>query len=230
MKILALETTERIGSLAIHDGDKVLAEKTLDADQRTAQSLAPGVKKLFAQVGWKVGDLDLVAVTVGPGSFTGLRIGVTTAKTLAYAAGAQVLGLDTLEVIAAQTPAELGRVAVAIDAQRGEVVAGTFTRREDGHFELTAPGQLLTAEAWLASLATGTAVSGPIIQRLLDRLPTGVTIVEETDRLPKASTVAELAARAYREGRRDDLWHLAPKYSRRSAAEEQWEERHEKES
>jgi tRNA threonylcarbamoyladenosine biosynthesis protein TsaB len=226
LKILALETTERIGSLAIHDGDKLLDEKSLDAGQRTAQSLAPGVKTLLAEVGWAVKDLDLVAVTIGPGSFTGLRIGVTTAKTLAYAAGGKVLGLDTLEVVAAQTPTEFDRVSVAIDAQRGEVVAGTFTRDKAGHFDWETPAQLLPAEAWLSSLAAGTAVSGPIVRRLLDQVPVGLTVVKESHRIPRAATVAELAARAYREGRRDDLWQLAPKYSRRSAAEERWEERH----
>lgn len=229
LRILALETTERHGSLASHDGDKVLDKKILDADQRTAQSLAPAVKKLLADAGWGVNDLDLIAVTIGPGSFTGLRIGVTTAKTLAYAAGADVLGLDTLEVIAAQTPEGTDRVAVAIDAQRGDIVATTFLRGEAGHFEPETPEQLLPTDVWLTSLPAGTAVSGPIIGRLLDRIPAGLTVVDEPFWFPQASTVAELAARAYRSGRRDDLWKLSPRYSRRSAAEERWEERNQKE-
>ena len=225
MKILALETTERIGSLATHDGDKVIQQKTLDADSRTAQSLAPGIKELLASTGWGAKDLDLVAVTIGPGSFTGLRIGVTTAKTLAYAAGAEVLGIDTLEVIAAGTPEGIDQVAVAVDAQRGEVVAATFTRGESGQFTQDGGQQILAADDWLAGLTEGTAVSGPIVRKLLDRIPAGLTVVEEQYRIPTAAAVAELAARAYRQGRRDDLWKLAPKYSRRSAAEERWEER-----
>lgn len=225
LKLLALETTERIGSLALHNGDKVLLQKTLDASQRTAQSLAPGIKSILESAKWGVQDLDLVATTIGPGSFTGLRIGVTTAKTLAYAAGAEVLGIDALEVVAYQTPEGVDRVAVAVDAQRGEVVAATFVRRESGHFEIDTPQQILPAAIWLDQLPDGTAVSGPIVSRLLNRIPPRLMVIDEPFRLPQAATVAELAARAYRAGRRDDLWHLVPHYSRRSAAEERWEER-----
>ena len=88
MRILALETTEMAGSLAAMHDRKLLAEIELDSKQRTAQSLAPGMKTLLAEAGWRPTDVELVAVTIGPGSFTGLRLGVTTAKTFAYAVGA----------------------------------------------------------------------------------------------------------------------------------------------
>jgi len=95
VRILALETTEMAGSLAaMHDG-KLLAELELDPRQRTAQSLAPGMKTLLAKVAWRPADVELVAVTIGPGSFTGLRLGITTAKTFAYALGAEPTRRDS---------------------------------------------------------------------------------------------------------------------------------------
>src|SRR4051812_4115512 len=100
-RILALETSELSGSVAAAmDGD-VVGELNLDPRLRSAQSLAPAIRTLLDQVGWRPQELALVAVTVGPGSFTGLRVGVATAKVMAYAAGADVLGISTHAAIAA---------------------------------------------------------------------------------------------------------------------------------
>src|SRR5271163_2151267 len=96
-RILALETSELTGSVAAAADGNVLAELQLDPQQRSAQSLAPAIRALLAQVGWQPADIDLLAVTIGPGSFTGLRVGVATAKVFAYACGAEVLGISTLE-------------------------------------------------------------------------------------------------------------------------------------
>ncbi|HBO44409.1 MAG TPA: tRNA (adenosine(37)-N6)-threonylcarbamoyltransferase complex dimerization subunit type 1 TsaB, partial [Planctomycetaceae bacterium] len=89
MRVLAIETTERVGTVALSEGDRLVVQRSLDAGQRSAQSLAPAVVQTLADAGWKPEDVELVAVTVGPGSFTGLRVGVTTAKTFAYGVGAQ---------------------------------------------------------------------------------------------------------------------------------------------
>ena len=105
MRILALETSGSSGSVAALDEGRLIVERPLAAGSRSAQSLAPGIDSLLAEVGWLVGGVDLVAVTQGPGSFTGLRIGVTTAKALAYAGETQVIGVNTLEVIARQAAA-----------------------------------------------------------------------------------------------------------------------------
>jgi len=87
VRILALETSDTAGSAALLDGERLLAEKLLAQGQRSARALAPAVRELLTDAGWQPKDVELVAVTVGPGSFTGLRVGVTTAKAFAYAAG-----------------------------------------------------------------------------------------------------------------------------------------------
>lgn len=102
LKLLALETAGLAGSVALAEGGRPIIARTLAEGQRSAQSLAPGIRQVLAEAGWQPADLALVAVVVGPGSFTGLRVGVTTAKTLAYALGIEVLGLNCLEVIAHQ--------------------------------------------------------------------------------------------------------------------------------
>jgi len=225
MNILALETTEKIGSIAaMHDG-RLLAEVTLEATQRSAQSLAPAMMALLKQVAWQPNDVQLVAVSHGPGSFTGLRVGVTAAKIFAYAVHAEVLGIDTLEVIAAGSPPDIPSVSAVIDAQRGEVVAQRFDRRPDGIWAPHGPRHLIDADDWIRDLPQGIAVSGPVLSRVADRLPSHIRMLEPRFWSPRAGVVAQLAARDYALGRRDDLWKLTPIYSRRSAAEEKHDKR-----
>ena len=222
MIVLALETSALAGSVALFDGDRLLAARELDPARRSAQTFAPAIAELLATAGIVPRDVKLVATTVGPGSFTGLRVGVTAAKTFAYAVGAEVLGLNTLEVIAAQTPLELlendaAEVQAVIDAQRKELYVGRFSGRE---FAPLAANAIVPEQAWLDALLPGTIVTGPGLARLESRLPAGVVAVERPFRQPQAFTVGKLAWRDYRRGRRDDLWKLAPAYLRASAAEE----------
>jgi tRNA threonylcarbamoyladenosine biosynthesis protein TsaB len=220
MRILALETTEKIGSVAAMDGDKLLAELKLDQSQRSAQSLAPAVQALLKQVGWTPDDVQLVAVSVGPGSFTGLRVGVTTAKLFAYAVGAEILGVNTLEAIAAAAPDDVTEISAVLDAQRGELVERRFVRGPGGWFEPIAAERLVDTDIWLKELPPGIAVSGPVLTKLIELLPSEVRQLDRESWPPRAAMVARLAARDYANGRRDDLWKLVPHYCRRSAAEE----------
>jgi tRNA threonylcarbamoyladenosine biosynthesis protein TsaB len=225
VRILALETTEAIGTVAAMCDGKLLAELTLELRLRSAQSLAPGMKALLEQVDWRTGDVDLVAVTVGPGSFTGLRVGVTAAKTFAYAAQAEVMGLDTLEVIAAGAPEEIDLLSTAVDAQRGDVVAAFFRREANGNLHSSGPAELVSLDAWLSNLPSGIWLCGPVLKKLAGRVPANLKTVDSRFWAPRASTVAQLAVRYHAAGRRDDLWSLLPHYCRRSAAEEKWEKK-----
>jgi tRNA threonylcarbamoyladenosine biosynthesis protein TsaB len=220
VRILALEATETIGSVAAMYDGSLLAEFELNPRQRSAQSLAPAVRSLLRHVGWHPAEVDLVAVTSGPGSFTGLRVGVTTAKAFAYAAGAEILGVDTLETIAGRAPGPVQILSAAIDAHRGEVVARSFQRDREDWPQPTGDARLLPIEAWLGGLPAGAVVTGPVLRKLADRVPAHLTVLDSQYWAPTAAAVARLAARLYAAGRRDDLWTLVPRYFRRSAAEE----------
>jgi tRNA threonylcarbamoyladenosine biosynthesis protein TsaB len=224
-RTLALETSGLAGSVAACEGGLLVAEHELPADQRSAQSLAPALRRLLAEVGWQPGDVQQLAVTVGPGSFTGLRVGVTTAKTFAYAVGAELIGVDTLEVIAAQAPLEVLRVAVALDAQRQEVFAAVYGPESSQGRSVLEPDQIVGVQSWLESFDEGCWASGPVLEKLSGRLPPGVRTVDRASWHPRAATVGRLAWAALERGQRDDVWQLVPKYLRRSAAEEKWEQR-----
>lgn len=230
LNILALETSGRRGSIAALEASEtevhLVEEASLSATARTAQILAPELRDLLHRVGWKPDQVELVAVTIGPGSFTGLRIGVTTAKTYAYATGAKVVGVDTLEVLAAQAGVVRAPLWAILDAYRDELFVAKFDRAPDGRIVPVLPSHIVRRDEWLRMLASGDVVIGPVIESLQDKLPPGVAIVERDLWQPQASTVGRLAWQAYKSGRTDDLWQLAPRYFRPSAAEEKWSANH----
>jgi tRNA threonylcarbamoyladenosine biosynthesis protein TsaB len=229
MRIIAIETSGRYGSVAAllgeADGATPLREIALGGDQRTAQSFAPALKELLTQIDWSPKSIELVAVVVGPGSFTGLRIGVTAAKTFAYATGAEIIGVNTLAAIADQ--ASLRSVVphdsplwTILDAQRQELFAARFVANEHGRYTIARDTSIIAQDVWLGQLRTGDAVVGPPLRTLKARLPDGVIALPEIVWQPMATSVGRIGWAAYQSGRRDDLWQLLPNYYRQSAAEE----------
>ena len=189
-------------------------------DARSAAALAPLIREQIAAAGVLLRDVGLIAVTSGPGSFTGLRIGVTTAKTLAYALGCNVLGVDTLEVIAHQVPANVPSVWAVLDAHRQELFAAHFGRRDNGTWAADPSTHILDVQQLLNNVSPDVHFTGPGLQRIRDVLPRDVPVVAEENWHPQAETVGRLAHSKFNAGHRDDLWTLAPLYLRPSAAEE----------
>jgi tRNA threonylcarbamoyladenosine biosynthesis protein TsaB len=222
MKILALETSGLGGSVAIADGPQILHETSLSLGQRSARSLAPAIQDSLREVGWGPRDVEILAVTVGPGSFTGLRVGVVTAKALAYATGCRIVGVNTLQALA-QPEVESGKnVLTILDAQRGEYFAASWTRNAAGEILPVQPTSLLSADELLRSLGADGVIMGPAVVKLAGSLPPGVR-AKATH--PQASAVAALALHLAHRGETTDPFALAPLYLRRTAAEEQWEKR-----
>jgi tRNA threonylcarbamoyladenosine biosynthesis protein TsaB len=223
MRILAIETTDLRGSVALVEEQRVRDERRLEERGRSAQSLAPAIDAILRDADWHPRDVELVAVASGPGSFTGLRIGVTTAKAFAYAVGCPVVGINTLAAIAEQA----GEVQLwtVMNAERGELFAAEFARDAQGDLLEVTPTFVVSADAWLASLVPGTIVSGPGLARLLDRLPPGVTVVDRERWSPTAATIGLLGGRRHTSGESGNVFSLVPWYYRRTAAEEKADEK-----
>lgn len=221
VRVLAIETSGTKGGVAALAGREVLLELPLNPAQRGAQSLAPALAELLQQVGWQPRDVQLVGVSVGPGSFTSLRVGVTTAKTFAYAVSADILGISTLEIIAAQAEAPPERlIAAAIDAQRGDVYAAQYRRRGFCDYEVIQPPAIVSAADWLAGLTNEMLVTGPALEKVAAGLRGDQQVAAREAWYPKAPTVARLAAIKHGSGEREDVWGIVPLYLRKSAAEE----------
>src|SRR5262245_29331387 len=109
-RFLILETSGRVGQVALARGAMLLRGRRLDAARRHARGLAPAVAELLQDEGWRPRDLDAVLVSRGPGSYTGLRVGVMSAKALAYATGCRLLAVETFAAITRQSPEAVGRL------------------------------------------------------------------------------------------------------------------------
>ena len=146
MLLLALDTATEKGSLALVAEDRVLMEYSLDSHNAYLTCLMPGVAAILKKSGKEVADLTAVAVSTGPGNFTGLRIGLATAKTLAWSLNCPLVPVPTMEVLAAQFPFSPDPIGVVMDAKRGEVFWGLFRCPEDQPQVLEGPLRLPVAE------------------------------------------------------------------------------------
>jgi tRNA threonylcarbamoyladenosine biosynthesis protein TsaB len=167
-----------------------------------------------------------VIVSRGPGSYTGLRVGIMSAKAFAYATGCVFLAVDTFSAIARQVSAEVLRLDVLADAQQDKVYVQPFIR--------TAPAAAMTAADplvirpfadWLAERAPDAWVTGPGLRGNEGRLPAVARAVDPARWDPAPESLLEIGLERYRRGERDDLWAAEPLYLRPSAAEEQWRQR-----
>ncbi|MGL4554661.1 MAG: tRNA (adenosine(37)-N6)-threonylcarbamoyltransferase complex dimerization subunit type 1 TsaB, partial [Gemmataceae bacterium] len=151
---LLLETSSRAPLAALADGDAVVASRRLEEGRRNARDLVPAVAKLLRERGLVPRDLAGIVVGLGPGSYTGLRVGVMTAKTLAYAVGCPLVGVPTFHVLARQ--AEEERVEVIADAQKDAVYHQAFEGGRPAS-DLT----IVRVGDWLAGRDPSVLVTGP---------------------------------------------------------------------
>ena len=228
MNLLALDTSTNRAAIALLVATGQVSATTTEASRRHGRDLIPRVSSLLAEGGLRAVDLDVVAVGLGPGSYTGLRVGVTAAKTLAYVTGAALLGLDSLEVVGRNAPPEVLRVSVLGDAQRGEVYVADLQRPAAGApLRPVRESHIEPLSAWLDRLESGVYVLGPGLEspRIRSALPPGLIADDPALNYPQGRHLIEMASEVYSSGHRENPWLVEPRYLRRSAAEDQWNTR-----
>jgi tRNA threonylcarbamoyladenosine biosynthesis protein TsaB len=161
VKLLGIETATELVGVAVADETGPRAAFWATGRRRHAETLAPAIEAVLALVGWELGELDAVVVDLGPGLFTGLRVGVATAKGLAQGLGVGVLGLSSLEVLAhAALDAGAARSVVSVvDARRGEVFAARF----GPGLRVLSPAALYAPEALVAELTARHEAPSPVV-------------------------------------------------------------------
>ena len=251
VNLLALETSGKSGSVSLlrarNTSESTTAisceSEAMSADAGSAKTLAPAIKRLLTRLEIRTTDLSAIALITGPGSFTGLRVGVATAKAMAYALQIPTIEVDTLDAIALQIPPLYPEIHVVLDAYRGQVFYARY--------------KLVATDGVLSTYVKQSATEIVDIQPLLNRItenPSGPASVvcgpgsdrlkrfladEEnatkehakqiTDRIrwldgpetyPTAESVAKLGFQRFLKGETLDAFHVQPKYFRGSAAEE----------
>jgi tRNA threonylcarbamoyladenosine biosynthesis protein TsaB len=220
-RLLVIETSQRVGLVALARGQRLLGERRLDEARRHARDLVPAIADLLEGQGWKARNLSAVLVSRGPGSYTGLRVGVMSAKTLAYAAGCTLIAVDTFAAIAQQAPTDAMTLDVIADAQQEKVYVQRFTRSAPAEpLSAAAPLAIRPFDVWQKTLAEGGWVTGPGLERFIDRLPAPVRAVPPDTWLPRAEGIVRIGLGRLRRGERDDPFAVEPLYLRPSSAEE----------
>ncbi len=197
-----------------------------NGDAKSASStLLPGIKQLFQPSPFKLSATDLLTVALGPGSFTGLRLGVVAAKTIAYATSCPIIGINVAEGLAYQSLPYLQtineqRISVGINIGRREILASDYLYDRQKRFQLTTPPSILNAESWLEHL---TVKSLPCTGSGIDLLSSAhppLKFAPGPQRQLSIESVAKLGWFQFQEQGATDFWGLEPIYSRPSAAEE----------
>ena len=221
MRILAIETATLAGSAALLDGDRVIGQSLLDIALTHSERLMAMVDHLLRDCGWDVARLEALAVSVGPGSFTGLRVGIATAKGLALARGLPVAPVPTLDALASNLPFADSPVCPLLDARKGEVYLSLYRwngDRMDRQWEYLA----LSPRAAAERLAPPVIVIGdgvPACRPFLAHLGAGLRVAPPTHTAPSAAVVGWLGGRMLESGRAVGAEALEPLYLRPSAAE-----------
>ena len=224
-KILLLETSGSSGIVALGFGSTIVAHRVLEIAKRHVSDMAPAIAEMLKECGWEAKNLDAIATGIGPGSYTGLRIGLMSARTLAMMTGARLLGISTFEILA-QHCLEVGHAKVEIiaDAQQDKIYAQRF---ENNKSNLTSASELkiVSAIEWIANRDISFAIAGPGVPKVLPLISANQgMVVEQSGNINKESFLA-LALKKLFSHHSDDPLSLQPLYLRRSSAEEQWDKR-----
>jgi tRNA threonylcarbamoyladenosine biosynthesis protein TsaB len=220
-RVLILETSGRVGRLAVAQGSRIVALRQLDEGRRHARDLAPAVAELCRQGGWKVRELEAMLVSRGPGSYTGLRVGIMSAKALAYASGCVFLAIDTFAAIARQAPAEAQHLDILADAQQQNVYVQRWEQAQ-GRWKSSVQLAIRPAIEWLGDLTPGVWVSGPGLGIYEAQLPPANQAVPKERREALPESLLAIGLERWQAGDADDFWTAEPLYLRPSNAERNW--------
>lgn len=232
MRILAVDTSSNVATAAVMEDNTLLGEYILNHKKTHSQKIMVMIEQLLADLELTVQDIDLFAASVGPGSFTGLRIGVATVKALAHAAGKRVVSVGTLEALAYNVPHAEHIIVPIMDARRNNVFTASYIW-DEGFKEIGEP-EAISIEECVEScgefldtifVGDGVAVHGEYIREKLGEhaiFPHGAVIGA------RASSVAACAMEKAKRGDAQSYLEMKPYYIRKSQAEQELEKKEHK--
>jgi tRNA threonylcarbamoyladenosine biosynthesis protein TsaB len=228
MYILGIETSTKTGSVAVVSEEGVIAQYSLNIEVTHSERLMSTVDRVLKDTGLTISEMDGYAVAIGPGSFTGLRIGLAAVKGLALVSGKPIAAVPTLKALAWNLPYAAYPVCPMLDARKNEVYAATY------RFDGTAPVHVM-AEAVLSLPLLSERISEKTIftgeashlfrKEIMTTFGDRALFAPRAATLPSAAAVAEIGLDMIRSGKQSDLDSVTPMYIRRPEAEVLWEKR-----
>ncbi|ALV22681.1 tRNA (adenosine(37)-N6)-threonylcarbamoyltransferase complex dimerization subunit type 1 TsaB [Carnobacterium antarcticum] len=228
MKLLAIDASNQVMSVAVLEDQKIIGEVTTNVKGNHSQRLMPAIHTLMKEVNWEPSALDRIVVAKGPGSYTGLRIGVTIAKTLAWTLDKEIVGVSSLAVLAGNCEESPNYLVPLFDARRGNIYTGLYQWQKRELVQIEADTHI-SAEKWAVFLS-GLPGTFELIgeDRLLHQeifeqhLSGRITEAPLKDHLPKAGVLGLLGITKVPE----DAHTLVPDYLKLAEAEENWRKEH----
>ena len=222
-RAIAIETSGRIGSIALVDDATVLVEEQFPHGLKHAAEIIPIIDRLCRLRNWSARDIKHLYVSVGPGSFTGLRIGVTLAKTMALATGVKIVAVPTVRVLAENAPADANHLIIVLDAKRDQIFTARFERDGNEWIEHD-PAHLDSLTEMIRRSPRSVHLHGEGIPYHKQFIPTDVDVkvTDESSWTARASAVARIGSEMAERNDFADPFTLTPIYIRRPEAEEKW--------
>lgn len=226
MKILSIDTTAMLGSVAVLNDKRIIAQEEQGECGTHSRRLFKSIEHLLSLADWKFEDIEAIVVAVGPGSFTGLRIGLAAAKGMALAGGLPIRGVSSLESLALNGANFSGTVVPLIDARRGEIYAAAYRAGPNGKLSRVLKKCVLPPDKLIRKLKN---IKGELLlvgdgaieygERISEAFGKRARVAFGSALLPQAANAAWLALPGLMSGRSDDIAALVPDYVRHSDAE-----------
>ena len=223
LRSLAIETSGRQGSIALAEEGAVVAEATFSHGLQHAAKLLPMIADLARERSWRAADIDHIYVSTGPGSFTGLRISATLAKTLAWTTGAKLIAVPSVRVLLENLPSGAIEAVIVLDAKRGQVFTARFGRSSAaGKWDEIEPAHLDTLAAILGRAGRPVHLIGEGIpfHRAAVSSAAGIIVTDETAWRARAAAVQTIGHAMAMRSEFTSAAALAPLYIRLPEAEE----------
>ncbi len=230
MKILGIDTSSNASSVAVIEDNKLICEYTVNTKTTHSQKLMPMIENMLLMSGINIKEIDAIAICVGPGSFTGLRIGMATAKAISHVNNLPVIGVNSLEILAGNMDLCDKKICSILDAQRNQVYTGRY-KFENGSIVEIQPVDVVEIENLLEEISKDNdewILVGEAVYKYEEKIKEikNIDIPAPSHNVTKASSLCSIAMEKYNNN--IDIYNcydINPMYIRKSQAEVQYEEK-----
>ncbi len=214
MRVLGIDTSGYANAIGVADGSRVLADRVFAARSDSLQKIVANIDSVLKEAGLDLEGVEGIGVGLGPGSWTGIRVGVTVGKMLAFSTGKRIAGVPTLEALAFNARDAGAPLCAVIDAGAGGLVYAARFRLEDGQPGRTGDYYVGDVPGLAAVMEENTVLVGARAGAWRQELAavSGITDIEAREEVPRGAAVALLAGRRLETGESDDVLALAPVY------------------
>jgi tRNA threonylcarbamoyl adenosine modification protein YeaZ len=213
MKILGIDTTTKFLCLGIYDNYKIY-EYNLEVGTRLSSLLSITIKRAEDALGWKANDVDYLACGLGPGSFTGVRVGLATIKGMSWALNKPIIGISTLDILAKNVQNSDAQIVPIVDAKRNLIYSSVY-RNKGGRLIRTQPYMLLTIDEFFQKVKSNAIILGDAAGLYKDAILTnikGASILDKDAWYPKAHNIIELALEKIKKKKFNSPFEVKPIY------------------